>query len=161
MLELLDAWFNPLAPDRRRSRVTSFGAPALGPVASPIDCAPGPPARMASPMADATIPPADVLALGSLLAYAEQGIASRVLAKTAGGNVTLFAFDAGQGLSEHTAPFDALVFVVEGALALIVGGRAVVATPGTVVRMPANVPHALEATARTKMLLVMLRSPGA
>ena len=111
-------------------------------------------------MADATIPPADVVALGSLLAYAEQGIASRVLAKTAGGNVTLFAFDAGQGLSEHTAPFDALVFVVEGELAMTVGGRAVVATPGTVVRMPANVPHALEATARTKMLLVMLRSPG-
>jgi quercetin dioxygenase-like cupin family protein len=113
---------------------------------------------MGSGMADATIPPADALALGSLLAYAEQGIASRVLAKTGGGNVTLFAFDAGQGLSEHTAPFDALVFVVEGALALRVGGRAVAATPGTVVRMPANVPHALEATARTKMLLVMLRS---
>jgi quercetin dioxygenase-like cupin family protein len=53
------------------------------------------------------------------------------------------------------------VFVVEGALTLTVGGRAVAATPGTVVRMPANVPHALEATARTKMLLVMLRSPGA
>jgi quercetin dioxygenase-like cupin family protein len=112
-------------------------------------------------MADATIPPADALALGSLLACPDQGIASRVLAKTAGGNVTLFAFDAGQGLSEHAAPFDALVFVVEGALALTVGGRAVVATPGTVVRMPANVPHALEATARTKMLLVMLRSPDA
>ena len=116
---------------------------------------------MVSGMAHPAIPPADALALGSLLAYAEQGIASRVLAKTDGGNVTLFAFDAGQGLSEHTAPFDALVFVVEGTLALTVGGRAVVATPGTVVRMPANVPHALEATARTKMLLVMLRSPGA
>ena len=116
---------------------------------------------MALGMADATIPPADALALGALLAYAEQGIASRVLAKTGGGNVTLFAFDAGQGLSEHTAPFDALVFVIEGALALTVGGRAVAATPGTVVRMPANVPHALEATVRTKMLLVMLRSPGA
>jgi quercetin dioxygenase-like cupin family protein len=111
-------------------------------------------------MADATIPPAEALVLGSLLAYAEHGIASRVLAKAAGGNVTLFAFDTGEGLSEHTAPFDALVFVLEGSLALTVGGRAVVATPGTVVRMPANVPHALDATARTKMLLVMLRSPG-
>jgi quercetin dioxygenase-like cupin family protein len=109
-------------------------------------------------MTDPTIPAAEALVLDSLLAYAEQGIASRVLAKTGGGNVTLFAFDAGQGLSEHTAPFDALVFVLEGILALTVGGRAVTATPGTVVRMPANVPHALEATARTKMLLVMLRS---
>jgi quercetin dioxygenase-like cupin family protein len=109
-------------------------------------------------MADATIPPADAIALGPLLAYAEQGIASRVLAKAGGGNVTLFAFDAGQGLSEHTAPFDALVFVLEGTLALTVGGRPVAATPGTVVRMPANVPHALEATTRTKMLLVMLRA---
>ena len=115
---------------------------------------------MASGMADPTIPPADAIVLGSLLAYAEQGIASRVLAKTSGGSVTLFAFDAGQGLSEHTAPFDALVFVLEGALALTVGGRAVAATPGTVVRMPANVPHALEATARAKMLLVMLRAPA-
>lgn len=111
-------------------------------------------------MADATIPPTEALVLDALLAYADQGIASRVLAKTAGGNITLFAFDAGQGLSEHTAPFDALVFVLEGTLALTVGGHPVVATPGTVVRMPANVPHAVEATARTKMLLVMLRSPG-
>jgi quercetin dioxygenase-like cupin family protein len=111
-------------------------------------------------MADATIPPADALVLGALLGYAEHGIASRVLAKTGGGNVTLFAFDVGQGLSEHTAPFDALVFVLEGSLTLTVGGRAVVAAPGTVVRMPANVPHALDATVRTKMLLVMLRSPA-
>lgn len=111
-------------------------------------------------MADSTIPSADAIVLGSLLSYAEQGIASRVLAKTDGGNVTLFAFDAGQGLSEHTAPFDALVFVLEGTLALTVGGRGVAAAPGTIVRMPANVPHALEATTRTKMLLVMLRAAG-
>lgn len=115
---------------------------------------------MASGMADATIPSAEPLEIDSLLAYADQGIASRVLAKTSGGNVTLFAFDAGQGLSEHTAPFDALVFVLEGALALTIGGRPVAAAPGTVVRMPANVPHALEATSRTKMLLVMLHAPA-
>ena len=109
-------------------------------------------------MADATLPSGEALELGSLLAYAEQGIASRVLAKTGGGNVTLFASDAGQGLSEHTAPFDALVFVLERALALTIGGRPVAAAHGTIVRMPANVPHALEATSRTKMLLVMLRA---
>jgi quercetin dioxygenase-like cupin family protein len=111
-------------------------------------------------MPDSTIPPGDAIVLDSLLSYAEQGIASRVLAKTDGGNVTLFAFDTGQGLSEHTAPFDALVFVLEGTLALTVGGRVVAAAPGTVVRMPANVPHAVEASARSKMLLVMLRSAG-
>ncbi len=104
-----------------------------------------------------SIPAAEAFALGSLIAYAEQGIASRVLAKTGGGNVTLFAFDAGQGLSEHTAPFDALVVVLEGALALTIGGTPVTAGQGVIVRMPANVPHALEARERTKMLLVMLR----
>jgi quercetin dioxygenase-like cupin family protein len=117
-------------------------------------------AAMSVEMPDASIPPAEALALDSLLAYAEQGIASRVLAKTPGGNVTLFAFDAGQELSEHTAPFDALVCVLEGVLALGIGGRDVVATPGTIVRMPANVPHALEAKERAKMLLVMLRPPA-
>jgi quercetin dioxygenase-like cupin family protein len=115
---------------------------------------------MASRMVDATIPSAEALEIGSLLAYAQQGIASRVLAKTGGGNVTLFAFDTGQGLSEHTAPFDALVFVLDGGLTLTVGGRPVAALPGTVVRMPAHVPHALEATSRTKVLLVMLRVQG-
>ena len=124
------------------------------------NCVPGAAAGMASGMTDPTIPGAEALVLGSLLGYAEQGIASRVLAKTDGGNVTLFAFDAGQGLSEHTAPFDALVFVLEGALALTIGGRNVAAIPGTVVRMPAHVAHALEATVRTKMLLVMLRAPA-
>ena len=114
---------------------------------------------MGSGMTDPTIHGAEALVLGSLLGYAEKGIASRVLAKTDGGNVTLFAFDAGQGLSEHTAPFDALVFVIEGALALTIGGRTVAAIPGTVVRMPAHVPHALEAATRTKMLLVLLRAP--
>jgi quercetin dioxygenase-like cupin family protein len=110
-------------------------------------------------MTDPTIPGAEALLLSSLLGYAEAGIASRVLAKTDGGNVTLFAFDAGQGLSEHTAPFDALVFVIEGELTLTIGGRNLAAIPGTVVRMPAHVPHSLEATTRTKMLLVMLRAP--
>ncbi len=105
-----------------------------------------------------TLPAAEALALSALITPADKGIASRVLAKTGGGNVTLFAFDAGQGLSEHTAPFDALVMVIEGALTLTIGGSAVAATPGTVVRMPANVPHALEASTPTKMLLVMLRA---
>lgn len=101
--------------------------------------------------------PAEALALGSLVAVPEAGIASRVLAKTSGGNITLFAFDTGQALTEHTSPFDALVMVLEGALVLTIGGKPVNATPGTIVRMPAGVPHGLEASERTKMLLVMLR----
>lgn len=104
-----------------------------------------------------TIAPAEVLLLHSLVAPTEQGIASRVLAKTPGGNVTLFAFDKGQGLTEHTSPFDALVLVLEGSMTLAIGGTAVHATPGTIVRMPADVPHALDAVEACRMLLVMLR----
>ena len=95
--------------------------------------------------------------LESLVTPTPQGIASRTLAKAAGGNLTLFAFDAGQGLTEHTSPFDALVLVLAGALTLSVAGEPVEATPGTIVRLPANVPHAVEAREPAKMLLVMLR----
>jgi quercetin dioxygenase-like cupin family protein len=106
-----------------------------------------------------TIPAAEPLRLVDLITPTQGGIASRVLAKTGGGNVTLFAFDGGEGLSEHTAPFDALVLVLEGSLALTIGGEAIDATPGTIVRMPANVPHAVEATTASRLLLVMLREP--
>lgn len=108
-----------------------------------------------------SIPPAQAHALAMLVTATERGIASRVLARTGGGNVTLFAFDAGQGLEEHTSPFDALVLVQEGSLALTIGGERVLATPGTVVRMPGGVPHALEAPEPARMLLVMLREPKA
>ena len=107
------------------------------------------------------IDPAQAFALSELLAMPHQGIASRVLAKTPGGNVTLFAFDTGEGLSEHTAPFDALVLVLEGSLALVIGGRAVTAAAGTIVRLPAHVPHAVDAQAPARMLLIMLREPAA
>jgi quercetin dioxygenase-like cupin family protein len=105
-----------------------------------------------------TIASAEALHLHSLITTTEQGIASRVLAKTDGGNLTLFAFDAGQELSEHTAPFDALVLVLEGALTLTVGGTPVRAIPGTIVRMPANIPHAVDALEPARMLLIMLRN---
>ena len=101
---------------------------------------------------------AEALPLSSLVTPTEGGIASRILAKTSGGNLTLFAFDAGQGLTEHTSPFEALVMVLEGACTLTIGGEAVHATPGTVVRMPAAVPHAVDATETTRLLLVMLRA---
>jgi len=108
-----------------------------------------------------TIAAAEALRLADLIAPTARGIASRVPAKTGGGNVTLFAFDAGEGLSEHTAPFDALVLVLEGALKLTIGGQPVEAASGTVVLMPGNVPHAVDATAASRMLLIMLREPKA
>ena len=103
------------------------------------------------------LPPAEALPLPSLITPTEHGIASRILAKTSGGNFTLFAFDAGQGLTEHTSPFDACVMVIEGELLLTIGGHPVRATPGTIVRMPAGVPHGLEAPEPARMLLLMLR----
>ncbi len=103
------------------------------------------------------IPAAEALLLQSLVTPTAQVIASRVLAKTSGGNLTLFAFDGGQGLTEHTSPFDALVMVLEGSLTLTIGGTPVRATPGTIVRMPTGVPHALDAPEPTRMLLIMLR----
>jgi quercetin dioxygenase-like cupin family protein len=103
------------------------------------------------------IPAAEALLLQALVRPTEQGSASRVLAKTSGGNLTLFAFDAAQGLTEHTSPFDALVMVLEGSLTLTIGSTSVRATPGTIVRMPAGVPHALDAPEAARMLLIMLR----
>ena len=73
------------------------------------------------------------------------------------GNLTLFAFDAGQELTEHTPPFDALVIVLQGSLTLTIGGTPVHPTPGTIVRMPANVPHAVHAPEAALMLLLMLK----
>ena len=97
------------------------------------------------------------LSLNSLVTPTPGGIASRILVKTSGGNLTLFAFDAGQGLTEHTSAFEALVVVLEGACTLTIGGTPVRATPGTVVRMPADVPHAIEAVEVSRLMLVMLR----
>ena len=99
----------------------------------------------------------EALPLNSLVTPTPDGIASRILAKTSGGNLTLFAFDAGQGLTEHRSPFEALVMVLEGACTLTIGGIPIRATPGTVVRMPANVPHAVDAIEAARVLLVMLR----
>jgi len=104
-----------------------------------------------------TLPPGEPLVLDDLVTPTAHGIASRVLARTAAGNITLFAFDAGEELSEHAAPFDALVLTLSGALMLTVGGREVRAAPQSIVLMPANVPHAVRASEASRMLLIMLR----
>jgi quercetin dioxygenase-like cupin family protein len=85
-------------------------------------------------------------------------IVSRTLAETASGTLTLFAFDRGQGLSEHSAPYDAHLLVLEGRVHLRIGGREVDASAGQIVTMPANVPHSLSAVAAFKMLLIMLKA---
>ena len=103
------------------------------------------------------LPPAQALRLGEQVGYVDGSIVSRTLAKAPGGSLTLFAFDAGQELSEHTAPFDAFVQVLDGAVELTIGGARVAAGAGETVLMPAGVPHAVRATERFKMLLSMVR----
>ena len=108
-------------------------------------------------MAAPSLPAAEALVLHDLVTPTPHGIASRMLAKSSGGNVTLFSFDAGQSLTTHTSAHDALVLVLEGRLDLTVDAAHVEATPGTVVRLPANVPHAVDAPEAARMLLVMLK----
>ena len=103
------------------------------------------------------LPPARATVLEQELAYVPGAIVSRTIAKAKGGSITLFAFDAGQELSEHTAPFDAYVQILDGEAALTIGGAPVAARVGETVLMPAGIPHALHAVSRFKMLLVMIR----
>jgi len=99
-----------------------------------------------------------VRALVDLLQYQPGSIVSRVLLKNQGGTVTMFAFDAGEGLSEHTAPFDALVVVTDGEAGIDVAGRSFTVRQGESIVLPANQPHAVKAVSRFKMLLTMLRA---
>ena len=93
-----------------------------------------------------------------LVGYQEGSIVSRIIVKRETGNVTLFAFDAGQELSEHTAPYDALVQVVEGEATITIAGRPHRLRAGEMIVMPARQPHAVTALSRFKMLLTMIRS---
>ncbi|NTU59884.1 MAG: cupin domain-containing protein [Deltaproteobacteria bacterium] len=90
--------------------------------------------------------------------YADGSVVSKTLVDKKTGTVTLFAFDAGQGLSEHTAPFDAVVQILDGEARLVVGGVEVAAPAGRLVVMPAHVPHSVKAEQRFKMMLIMIRS---
>jgi quercetin dioxygenase-like cupin family protein len=108
-------------------------------------------------MSEEKLPAGKAILLPDLVDYAEGAVVSRTLAKTKGGTVTLFAFDAGQGLSEHSAPFDALVQVLDGTVEIKIGDDLVQATAGETVLMPANIPHALQAVEKFKMLLTMVR----
>jgi len=103
------------------------------------------------------LPPAEPAALARLVDYVPGSVVSRALVQSRPGSATLFAFDAGQGLNEHTTPYDAHVLVVEGEADVTIGGATVTARAGEIVRLPANVPHALDARVPFKMLLVMIR----
>jgi quercetin dioxygenase-like cupin family protein len=103
-------------------------------------------------------PTAEVKPLGELLQYQDGSIVSRVLLKNKGGTVTLFAFDRGEGLSEHTAPFEALVFVLDGEAEVEIAGKAYSVKSGETITLPANIPHAVRAATRFKMLLTMIRA---
>lgn len=91
------------------------------------------------------------------VSYADGSIVSKTLIKKDTGNITLFAFDAGQGLSEHTAPFDAVVYILDGRAEITIGKKTSTGNAGELLIMPANVPHALHAKEKFKMLLVMIR----
>jgi len=95
--------------------------------------------------------------LEKLVSYQDGSIVSREIIKKTIGTVTVFAFDKGQGLSEHTAPFDALVYILDGEADIMIAGQNYAVKKGEMIIMPANKPHALQAGKRFKMMLVMIR----
>jgi len=101
---------------------------------------------------------AQVVHLADMATYQEGAIVSRQVIKADAGNVTLFAFDAGQDLSEHTAPFDALVHVLDGEGEVTIAGRGYSLRAGDAIVLPAGQPHAVKALSRFKMLLTMIRA---
>ena len=99
-----------------------------------------------------------VIAMAALVEYQPGAVVSRTLVKKETGTVTAFAFDAGEGLSEHTTPFDALVVLIDGEAEISIAGQSHRVTAGQLLRLPAGRPHALRAVTRFKMLLIMIRS---
>lgn len=104
-----------------------------------------------------TFPKASVMRFADKIEYADGGVVSKQVLKNDAGNITLFAFDEEQGLAEHTAPFDALVQVLDGEAEIRIGGEPLRLKTGDSVIMPAGVPHALQAVGRFKMLLTMIK----
>jgi len=107
---------------------------------------------------DGRVPTAEALNVAGLVEYVDGAVVSRTVAENSAGTLTLFAFDEGQGLSEHTTPYDAIVHILDGEAVLTIGDETVHAGAGQLVVMPANVPHAVKAEQQFKMLLIMLRA---
>ena len=110
------------------------------------------------PQARREMPAAEAINVADMVNYQDGAVVSRTLVNRPAATITLFAFDVGQGLSEHTAPFDALAQVLEGEAEITVSSKPMVTRAGHAVLMPANQPHALKALTRFKMLLTMIRS---
>ena len=100
----------------------------------------------------------NIFKLAQLVDYQEKSVVSKEIIKKETGTVTIFAFDEGEGLSEHTAPFDAMVQVLDGTLELTIDGELFVLKQGDMIIVPANVPHALHAAQQFKMILTMIKS---
>ncbi len=96
--------------------------------------------------------------INNLIDYQENSVVSREIIKKETGTVTIFAFDKGEGLSEHTAPFDAMVQIIDGTAEIIISGNKNIVQKGEIIIMPGNVPHALKAIEKFKMVLIMIRS---
>ena len=107
---------------------------------------------------EAEIIPADKFTLRDAVSYQDNDIVSREIASKDTGTVTCFAFAKGQGLSEHTAPFDALVYVLDGEVEIHISAKPHFLKEGEMILMPANKPHAVKALEKFKMLLIMIRS---
>jgi quercetin dioxygenase-like cupin family protein len=105
-----------------------------------------------------TAPGSEILKITALVEYQTGAVVSRQITKAEGGNVTLFAFDQGQELSEHTAPYDTLVHVLDGETEIRISGKPYILNTGDAIIMPANKPHALKAIRKFKMLLTMIKA---
>lgn len=105
-----------------------------------------------------TAPKSEILNITGLAEYQTGAVVSRQITKAEGGNVTFFAFDEGQELSEHTAPFDALVHVLDGQVEIKISGIPSLLKTGEAIIMPANQPHAVKAVGKFKMLLTMIKA---
>ncbi|HNR42736.1 MAG TPA: cupin domain-containing protein [Bacteroidales bacterium] len=101
---------------------------------------------------------AKIFSFPESIEYSDGGIVSKTVLKKSTGNISLFSFAAGEGLSEHTAPFDAMIQVVEGKGEIIIGGKSFILNAGQVIIMPANIPHSVKAAEKFKMVLTMIRS---
>lgn len=99
----------------------------------------------------------EIYNLKESIEYSKGSVVSKIIQKSEAGNLTLFAFDKGQNLSEHTAPYDAMVYIIDGRARVIIDNKDQVLDEGDFIIMPAAIPHALEATTEFKMLLVMIR----
>lgn len=100
----------------------------------------------------------EVLKLAEIVSYQKGSVVSREIVNKKTGTVTIFAFDKGEGLSEHTAPFDALVYILDGEAKIFISGKPYQVKKNEMIIMPANKPHALKAVKKFKMLLILIRS---